>query len=136
MRYVHGVFSIACVTLVAIGCKRDRGERERPPTTTTTSADLRAFTEAGIKRIAEARCAAEVSCDETRPARRHTSLEICKDLLASELKGELDEHRCPNGLEERRVTDCVSAIERTSCFDPIDMIERIEACRPRALCIK
>ncbi len=123
---------VLSLLLAVASCKRER-EREHG-TTTITSAEIQQSTLASIDRIAGARCEREVACDHVGPARQHASFDTCRDLNRAEGRHRFAPDACPQGIEPGRVVDCVAAIERASCLDPVDAIERIEACRPGRLC--
>jgi hypothetical protein len=128
--------TLACVAIalsVTVGCKRDRGT-PAVGTTTTSSAEVRKMTEDAVERIASAHCMREVACDHVGRSLHHASIERCYDLETAQSTKLLTPERCPHGVDQGQLVDCIAATENASCLDPIGTIERVEECKLSKLC--
>ena len=128
---------IACLGADVVGvcdCKRARKE-EKPAMTTLTSAALRDSVEDASQRVASARCAQEVSCAHLTGWTREANMTACLDRVKVETARELGPEVCSRGIDHDRLIDCVAAIERTSCDDPVSRLMQLEDCRKNKLCI-
>jgi hypothetical protein len=135
----HRFVTLTCVaialsaTIGTIGCKRDR-RTAAVGVTTTSSADVRKMTEDAIERVASAYCLREVACDHVGRSMRHASIERCYDLETAESTKLLTPERCPRGIDQGQLVDCIEATENASCLDPLGTIERVEECKLSKLC--
>ncbi|HVH43248.1 MAG TPA: DUF6184 family natural product biosynthesis lipoprotein [Labilithrix sp.] len=122
--------------LVLCDCKRSRERDERSNaagTTTVTSAELRDSVEAASHRLATARCEQEVSCAGLTRWTREANMTACLGRVKVETAKELEV--CPRGIDQGGVVDCIAAIQRTSCDDPVSRLMQLEDCRTSKLCI-
>ncbi|MBX3207259.1 MAG: hypothetical protein KF764_19585 [Labilithrix sp.] len=159
MLSLRHLVSVACVgagILAAVGCNRDRADRERTvgqdrtpvtgedrPTgereprgvTTVTGAGVLGNT-AAIERIVAARCQREAGCKNIGAEKKHVSEQACVQKLKADMKDDLGTNECPRGIDNKELNDCLSAIHKEECNNPIDSISRLAACRSSELCLK
>ena len=120
-------------TLLLPACHSERAEPEaRVGTASVTSAFVRSSIDAAGIRIAFAHCDQEMSCDHSSTA--NSNVQTCRDLVQAETTERLDEKSCPSCVNTSKLDDCVGAVQRTSCYDPIGIYERIMSCRASKLC--
>lgn len=127
-----------------VACNRD-GDRpaERPSTTTTsegTAASVRPVSvvqnDTAVARIADARCARELACENIGVAKAYTSHDACAQQIRLDLSDDLRVDMCPRGIDQRELDECLAAIKAEGCNNPIEKIERLAACRTSELCRK
>ena len=138
-----------CV-VAAAGCNRDRvdvdkregrvtvdTDRGRSGTTTVTGANVGAVSnENAIDRIVAARCARESACNNVGADKRFTTRDACSVKLKADMRDDLNAKDCPRGIDQKELNECLTEIQTESCSNPIEMIERLAACRTSDLCLK
>lgn len=135
----------ACLIAVA-ACSRDRDRvgrdglgtegRTLPGETTVTGANVgKLGNDVAIRRIVEARCAREQSCNNVGGDRRYSSNDACMQTVRGDMKDDLNANDCPHGIDQKELDECLSAIKTESCNNPIEKIERVAACRTSDLCL-
>jgi hypothetical protein len=128
------VYTVALLAALAVtACRRSE---EKPQETTLTSASVdMVSTSVATDRIAAARCAREVMCSSLggidQPFVSHDS---CVRDYAGRLRADVAEMRCPPLVERQGVEVCLREIGNESCNNPVDAIERLQACRTSTLC--
>ncbi|MBX3197124.1 MAG: hypothetical protein KF894_03120 [Labilithrix sp.] len=157
MLSLRSLVPFACVgagVLVAVGCNRDR-ERgsldhdrapvtgESHPTTQGEPSGVTTVTGAGvvanlsaIDRIVAARCQREANCKNIGADKKHVSEQACAQKLKADMKDDLNANECPRGIDQKELNDCLGAIHKEECNNPIDSISRLAACRTGELCLK
>ena len=99
-----------------------------PVKTTTTSS--------AVGRIAVARCDREVHCNHVGAKERYPSRAECITKWESDQRDDLNRAECPAGIDERELESCLDAVRTESCSNPLEAIERLNACRTGKLCLK
>jgi hypothetical protein len=150
---VRCLVPFACLVAVA-GCNRDRRERvdvdrDRPSdypslgsesnkdksgTTTVTGANITS-NESAVNRIVAARCAREQSCNNVGADKRFSSHDVCVQKVRADMKDDLNAKDCPKGIDQKELNECLEAIQKESCNNPIDTIGRLTACRTSDMCL-
>lgn len=150
MKLVRVLIPLACFVVVT-GCKkgeRDQGgtamerdraaaERERAGEATVTGADVgRAVSnDNAVARIVAARCEREASCQNIGQDKRYASAGACSHEIAGKMQGDLKPSECPGGVDGKQLEECLTAIRKESCRNPIDAISRLAACNTPGLCL-
>ncbi|MBX3186382.1 MAG: hypothetical protein KF819_05170 [Labilithrix sp.] len=142
---------IGAACFVALfACNRDRAQRdrelgERPETktgetktgeTTVTGAHVGVSNDAAIGRLVAARCAREVACKNVGADKHFTTHEVCAKEVRATTASDLEASECPRGVDAKELDECLEAIQKESCTNPIDTISRLAACRTGELCLK
>lgn len=99
------------------------------PVKTTTAASA-------VARVAVARCDREVRCNRVGAKERYASRSECIAKWESDRREDLNRAECPGGIDERQLESCVDSVQSESCGNPLDAIERLNACRTGKLCLK
>lgn len=135
--------STACVAvglLAVLGCDRDRGRgvttRTEEQTGTATVTGAQVANTAAIDRVVAARCERESSCRNIGPDKQHATPQACTDKLRADMKDDLNTRDCPAGIDQKELNECLEAIRKEDCNNPIDTIGRLAACRTSDLCLK
>jgi hypothetical protein len=148
MKVARSFVSIACVGigLVAIeGCQRTERERAtgttteegRPGTATVTGAHVTVVNNAAaVDRIVGARCAREMTCKNIGHDRKFADQAACTTKVKTDMKDDLNAKDCPYGVDQKELDECLDAIKKEDCNNPIDVIGRLAACRTSDLCLK
>jgi hypothetical protein len=110
---------------------------ERGSGTMTTNAELGAVDyESATIRLVAARCDREVACNLIGAKERFANIDTCTARLTTSTRRDLKPTECPNGVDEKRLSACVTAIHDEECNNPLEILSRIAACRTSALCLK
>jgi hypothetical protein len=144
MKLVHVLVPVALVAI--FGCnKSDHGtaidrdrERERSTgETTVTGANVGAAVnnETAVNRIVAARCEREAACNNIGTDKHYTSRETCSNDMRVKLRDDLKASDCPGGIDGKHLDDCLTAIRKESCGNPIESLSRVSACNTSGLCL-
>lgn len=131
------VVASACLSiglLVVCGCKRKAEPGEQAGTSTVTSAAIRNAADDAIQRVAFARCQQELSCSNLTSWTLADNQKTCIERVKADTARELSPQACPKGIDHDRLVDCVAAIERTGCDDPVARLMQLEDCKKSRLC--
>jgi hypothetical protein len=148
----------ALCLIAAAGCNRDRVvdrdrdrgaldrdrpgaavdlDRDRSGTTTVTGANVGSIAnDQAINRIVAARCAREATCNNIGVDKRFTDRNVCSQKLQNDMRDDLSTGDCPRGVDQKELNECLEAIQKEDCNNPIDAISRLAACRTSDLCLK
>jgi Family of unknown function (DUF6184) len=136
--------SLGCV-VVLVACSPDSDEDpaeafdDRLQAGDTTSSSARAGTvtnEDAVNDIVSALCAREVDCRHVGPNKRYPNRETCVAMVRDDLKGELSAKECPRGIARAALNECLEAIRKEDCTDPLEAIGGLAACRTDELCLE
>ncbi len=135
-------------------CNRDRIDRDRSPdldrpttgaherpstrepgTTTVTGASV-INNQSAIDKIVAARCARESTCKDVGPDKRVGNSDACVQKLKADMRSDLNVNECPVGIDAKELNECLDAIRKEDCNNPLDTIGRLAACRTSDLCLK
>jgi hypothetical protein len=104
--------------------------------TTTTGVNLGAVNfDTASNKIVAARCDREMACKNVGDGKHFTTPAACTRELGTKLKDDLRPAECPNGVDAKHLDDCLTAIRKEACGNPIDTIGRISACNESGLCL-
>jgi hypothetical protein len=87
-----------------------------------------------VDHIISARCARESSCGNVGADKKWASDDACDEVVTREYSDDLSESDCPNGVDPNALSQCVAQTRDADCTSAIDVIGRVAACRPSALC--
>lgn len=127
----------ATCVLAIVACNRSRKtEEERAGTTRTTGAAFGISNDSAINRVVAARCAREAKCNNIGADKRYETPSVCSEKLRADMRNDLTPHDCPRGVDNKELNDCLDAIQKEDCNNPIDTIGRLNQCRTSELCLK
>ena len=147
MRTTRKCASFVCVTagLVAlVACNREREHtgttrtdehteaREKTGTTTITGASIASNT--AIDRVVASRCEREMVCKHVGADKKYASAQACSEKLHADMKDDLNAKECPRGVDQKQLNECLDAIHKEDCGNPIDVVSRLAQCRTGGLC--
>lgn len=146
MKLTHLVVPLAC--LAALACNRDRagtdrssqtgarpGETtERPGETTITGAAV-VNNDAAMGRIVAARCDREATCNNIGADKRFGTRDVCSREMMTKMHDDLKASDCPKGIDGKHLEECLTAIRKESCNNPLEALSRITACNTPQLCL-
>lgn len=126
----------ALAALAVVAC-RDRRNDDRTDTTTVTGAHYAAISnDTAINKLVTARCAREAACNNVGSDKRYVDHEVCMKELNAKVRDDLKASECPKGIDGKELDECIQAIHKEDCNNPIDTISRLAACRSSDLCLK
>jgi Family of unknown function (DUF6184) len=128
--------AVPLIGLVALAACKERTDHEQGTTTVTGAQMASTSQDTAISRIVAARCAREATCNNIGMDKRYTSPDVCSQKLRMDMKNDLGAKDCPNGIDHKGLEKCLAEIKAESCNNPMEMIERLAACRTSDLCIK
>lgn len=140
------VLAVPTLCLVAAaGCNRDRTgtvtgsgdlDRDRSGSTTVTGANVGSVgNDSAIDRIVAARCAREAACNNVGADKHYSSREVCTRDIRADMRDDLSAKDCPRGIDQKELGECLEAIQKEDCNNPIDDVGRLIACRTSDLCL-
>jgi hypothetical protein len=127
--------TLAGVALV-VGCKDERKYDVGHTTTTTGAAVASTSNDNAVSRIVASRCAREAACNNVGVDKHYQNEAGCTAKLRSDMKNDLNAKDCPYGVDVKELNECLEAIRKEDCNNPIDAISRIGACRTSDMCLK
>ena len=123
-------FTVVLVT--ALGCQR--GE-ERPAIATTTAA-VPLSNDTAVMRLTSARCDREVACNSVGTGRKFADRDACTRELGHDAQATLRAEECPRGIDDSKLSTCLSDVRSERCANPLDTIDRLLSCRRAPLCLE
>jgi hypothetical protein len=89
-----------------------------------------------VERLSEARCSREEWCRNVGDGEAFASRKVCLETMRGGFGNDINEFRCPQGVDGVRLERCALAIQREQCDEPLDTITRMERCRSASLCVQ
>jgi len=88
--------------------------------------------------IADARCDREVKCNRVGIHGKYPSHGACVAELKHDIRSDLRNDVCAEGVRAKELNDCLQAIRVEQCGNALDLdaVIRIKACRAENLCVK
>ena len=117
------------------GANPDPDQQDRSGSATLTSASF-TTKDSAVDRITAARCAREVTCSNIGPDRHFTTGDKCVSEVKARLDSDLGPNDCPDGIDAKQVDECLDAIRKESCTNPMSTVARLAECRTSSLCVK
>jgi len=130
MRKAIALTALSAALLAVFACKNDRA----PSITSTTGAGIVTTIDA-VDHLTARRCDHEIDCNNVGLGKRYDDRGGCEREIAHDLQEELGPTTCGNGIREERFDECMAAIRKESCGNPLDGLSKIASCRPSRLCI-
>ncbi len=90
--------------------------------------------EMAAPRIAQARCAHALSCNEVGGSRSYASMDACVSKNRGDAENALCSSDCPRGVDPTRLDSCISAMNAEACSGIGSGFSRSLACKTGALC--
>ena len=91
-------------------------------------------TRSAARHIASARCEREQRCDNIGNDKKFATEDVCVDKIRSEWANDLNAYECPNGVVQKELDECLTAIRAEECSSPFDTLSRISECRAGQIC--
>jgi hypothetical protein len=85
-----------------------------------------------LDRLVAARCDREVRCNNVGPKEKFASRAECVAKYRDDRRDEINADKCPGGVDENELEECVHAIRSESCGNPFGHSD----CRTGNLCLK
>jgi hypothetical protein len=121
--------------------QEDKRERElaaaREPSPGGASPNVpRTTTALAVSSIATARCDRELKCKNIGTNKTYLSTDECITKMQNDRRTGLNEHECPQGVNDKELASCLRSIREEDCGNPLDSITRLTNCRNGAMCMK
>lgn len=105
--------------------------------TTVTGANVGVVQNASaIERIVQARCEREATCNNVGTDKHFSNRDVCQREIRADMKDDLNAKDCPAGIDGKELGECLDAIHKESCGNPLETISRLAACRTSDMCLK
>jgi hypothetical protein len=85
--------------------------------------------------IVAARCDREERCSNIGGGKDYETRAACSSKLEGKTGSYLNTQDCAHGIDQPKLSDCLSKIRTEDCGNPIDSLSRLAACRTGAICI-
>jgi hypothetical protein len=89
-----------------------------------------------VERLSQARCNREEWCRNVGDGQAFASREVCLDTMRGGFGNDINQFKCPQGVDGVRLERCALAIQREQCDEPLDTITRMDKCRSASLCVQ
>ena len=90
---------------------------------------------AAVQAIAEARCSREARCNNIGADHKYQTVAECKSKISADRSENLNVWDCPRGIDKKELDECMEAIGKEDCNNPLDSLSRVAACRSSDLCL-
>lgn len=87
-----------------------------------------------VNDVADARCDLEQRCNNIGAGQSFENREACETKMHGSLADDLNTKDCPNGVDNSKLSACLSQLRSEECGDPMDSMSRWAACRQGELC--
>lgn len=148
VRFAAALSGSFVLALAVAGCRSEKKDDRAPLTveeqsqrdqsgasTTTLTGAPWVSNDSAIDRIVGARCGRETTCSNVGPDKHFVSTDACMKEVQSKAQDDLRAAECPGGVDAKQLEECLGAIHRESCSNPLDTIGRITACQKNQLCV-
>jgi hypothetical protein len=88
-----------------------------------------------VERIAAARCDSSQSCDRIGPGAKYPDRAACLDAIRTLVSRKLNTRKCPGGLGEIGVDQCVKSIRDGQCVFVDEVYPTASHCKLEAMCL-
>ena len=88
-----------------------------------------------VNRIANAHCDRSQSCNRVGPGAHYANRDVCLNEIRGVIRKELNAVRCPGGIGERGLAQCVQSLENGQCDSPGQDVGTTSHCKLNSLCI-
>lgn len=85
--------------------------------------------------IVAARCDREERCSNIGGGKDYETRAACSSKLEGKTGSHLNAQDCARGVDQPKLSDCLSKIRAEDCGNPIDSLSRFAACRTGEICI-
>ena len=75
-------------------------------------------------------------CSNVGSGQAFASRQVCLDTMRGGFGNDINEYKCPQGVDGVRLERCALAIQREQCDEPLDTITRMDKCRSASLCVQ
>jgi hypothetical protein len=133
MKTTLGIVSIAIALLGLTACSHEERPTEHSGAP-AASAPARELNSA-VNDVADARCDLEQRCNNIGAGQSFDNREACETKMHGSVADELNTKDCPNGVDESKLSACLSQLRSEECGDPMDSMSRWAACRQGELCL-
>jgi len=103
-----------------------RGERMTPASRTRSAAE----------QIAQARCERERQCGNIGADKTFSSSQDCLARIQNDWRDDLDARKCPGGIDQHELNECLEQIRSEACANPFDTLARVTECTSRQICVE
>jgi len=90
---------------------------------------------AAVMLITASRCSREAVCNNIGAKHKYATMAECKTKLSDEKSDDLNFKDCPRGIDKKELDECLTAIKKEDCNNPLDSLSRLAACRSSDLCL-
>jgi Family of unknown function (DUF6184) len=89
-----------------------------------------------VNDIVNARCDLEQRCSNIASGKKYDSRDMCESKLQGATADDLNTKDCPHGVDQGKLSTCLSDIKAESCGNPFDSLSRWNACRTGQICLQ
>jgi hypothetical protein len=107
----------------------------RPAAQTPAASAPAREVKSAVKDIVNARCDLEQRCNNIAAGQKFDSRDMCESKLQGATADDLNTKDCPLGVDQGKLSACLSDIKAEDCGNPLDSLSRWNACRTGQVCI-
>jgi hypothetical protein len=130
---------LCALAALSFGCNKET--QRQPASAQSEATPLSGMTPASRTRsaaeqIADARCEREKECGNIGADRTYSSSQDCLARIQNDWKDDLNSRKCPGGINQQQLDECVGQVRTESCGNPFDTLARITECTQGQICIE
>lgn len=111
--------------------ERPAAHAQTPPAASAPAQEVKS----AVNDIVSARCDLEQRCNNVAPGQKFDSRDMCESKLHGATADDLNTKDCPLGVDQGKLSACLSDIKAENCGSPLDSLSRWNACRTGQICI-
>lgn len=108
---------------------------DRPATHAQMASARSQKAKSAVNDIVNARCDLEQRCSNIASGKKYDSRDMCESKLQGATADDLNTKDCPHGVDQGKLSTCLSDIRAESCGNPLDSLSRWNACRTGQICL-
>jgi hypothetical protein len=90
---------------------------------------------AAVQAIAQSRCSRELRCNNIGADHKYKTVAECTTKISADREQNLNVWDCPRGIDKKELDECLEAVMKEDCGNPLEALSRLAACRSSDLCL-
>ena len=136
------VSALAIAVVSVVACSHEPAERDahvaaynRETESNVTPMTPASRTRSATEQLAEARCEREQECGNIGDDKTFSSSQDCLVRIQNDWKEDLNARKCPGGINQKELNQCLAQVRAEACGNPFDTLARMSECTSGQICI-
>ena len=130
MKKLHALYAVSFSIALAVGCHKDS-----KPTAYGGGPGLQANIDAGIAKMAGAKCDRAQRCNHIGAGEKFETRAQCETVMRGKLTDEIHPEDCRGGIDDGELQQCMNEVRSESCGNPFSKLETHGECKTSQLCL-